>query len=260
MNTKIRFGLGILGGILVVMGAAFYISHASSATDSSKLITNAAITSHLSSIPNYPAAKDSPLEFVPNAAVTSPHSSMLGFTAAKDSPLEFVPGAVITSQHLTMIGFTAAKDSPSEFIPNAAITSKDPSMEEYFAKDLQLEYSLGAVMVVTASNLSEEAQYFAQDLYTEYSIEDVSEARSPAQGEAHLMININKSSGSLVGQIQSPYSTSGDEPYLSPWPTPSGQIQSPDSTSGDEPYLSPWPITSGQIQSPDSTPGDVLYP
>jgi hypothetical protein len=44
-------------------------------------------------------------------------------------------------------------------------------------------------------------------------IGDVSEARAQAQGEANLTVSINKSSGSLVGQIQSPDSTPGDEPY-----------------------------------------------
>jgi 3-oxoacyl-ACP reductase-like protein len=116
MNTKIRFGLGILGGILVAMGAAFYISHASSATDSSNM-------NHA-------------------GAIITPQSSMPNYLAFKDSAVEFVPSAAINFQNL--------------------------SAAEYFAKDLQLEYNLDAVMVVTASNLSEEAQYFAQDLYTEY--------------------------------------------------------------------------------------------
>jgi hypothetical protein len=96
---------------------------------------------------------------------------------------------------------------------NAAIISQQSSIEECCAKDLQLEYRLGAVMGVLASNLSEEARYFAQDLYTEYSIEGLRETRVQAQGETNLAVNINKSSESLVGQIQSQDNTPGDILY-----------------------------------------------
>jgi hypothetical protein len=118
MNTKISLGIRILGGFLVALAVGLYFGRASAATGSSNLNQIGAITTRHSSMPNYPAAKDSPAEFIQIASIASQNLSPAEYFA-KDLQLEYRP-----------------------FAESLVFASNPSEGAQYFAQDLYAEYGM----------------------------------------------------------------------------------------------------------------------